>query len=256
MGIANGGASISFSPTRTQKQLKRIVILGMGRSGTSFLTGCLSKCGIYVDEVSDKFEHSRSRSINETILQTFYGARHGLPYGSLPAEEILLSEIWHEKVREFVSYMDEQARIAGAVKFWTFKDPRTTILHSIWIDHFDVVVSIFRRPEQVVESFLARKWITGWRRRRIALNYWIRFNMSLLEIWQRWHSTKPMFVMDFNADIAVQIENLCNRLELPLSGDALNYYEGERNHFSQALALNDARALDVYQSLGKIRNLI
>jgi hypothetical protein len=256
MAFANSGASITSSDVGEQKPMKRIIILGMGRSGTSFLTGCLAKCGVYVDEVSDKFEHSQSRGINETILQEYYGARHGLPYGNLPAEEIFLPETWHNKVREFVSYMDERARVAGAMKFWTFKDPRTTVLHSIWIDHFDVLVSIFRRPEQVVESFLARKWITGWRRKRIALDYWIRFNTSLLEVWKHWHSTKPTFVMDYNADIQIQLINLCNRLELPLSNDAQNYYESERNHFSKATALNHRRAIEVYQSLREIRNLL
>src|SRR5713226_3281191 len=90
-------------------RLKRIVILGMGRSGTSFLTGCLAKCGVYVDEVSDKLEHTRSRVINDTILREQYRARQGRPDGKLPADEIQLLEHWHDKERPFIAYMEARA---------------------------------------------------------------------------------------------------------------------------------------------------
>ena len=107
MGLsASEDELISPQPNTSKRSLKRIVIFGMGRSGTSFLTGCLAKCGVYVDEVSDNFEHTRSRAINDTILQELYGARHGLPYGKLPAEEIKLPDIWHVKVREVVDSME------------------------------------------------------------------------------------------------------------------------------------------------------
>ena len=257
MGLsASEDELISPQPNTSKRSLKRIVILGMGRSGTSFLTGCLAKCGVYVDEVSDKFEHTRSRAINDTILQELYGARHGLPYGKLPAEEIKLPEIWHEKVREFVDFMEARAQDAGAMMYWTFKDPRTTVLNSLWISHFDIIVGIFRSPEQVVESFLARKWITGWRRRQVALDYWTRFNKSLLEVWKFWHSEKPFLVMDYNADIPSQLKSLCDKLGLALSEDALGYYDQEQNHFAAAQPVNDTQALEVYQQLRKIRNLI
>ena len=248
-----------LNPTQSSREaprLKRIVILGMGRSGTSFLTGCLAKCGVYVDEVSDKFEHTQSRAINDTILRELYGAQHGLPYGKLPPDEIQLPGNWHDKVREFVDYMETRAQQAGASTYWTFKDPRTTVLHSLWISHFDVIVGIFRSPEQVVESFLARKWITGWRRKRIALDYWTRFNQSLLGVWTRWHAEKPFLIMDYNADISSQLRRLCEKLGLSLSEDALGYYDQERNHFSDARPLKDPQAVQIYNSLREIRNLI
>lgn len=257
MGISESEEQLMSQARKGEEpRLKRIVILGMGRSGTSFLTGCLAKCGVYVDEVSDKFEHTRSRAINDTILRELYGARHGLPYGKLPAPEIQLPELWHQRAREFIAYMEERAQDAGASKYWTFKDPRTTVLHSLWLSHFDVIVGIFRSPEQVVESFLARKWITGWRRRRTALDYWIRFNLSFLEAWRRWHAEKPFFVMDYNADISSQLRRLCEKLGLAVSEDALGYYDQERNHFSGTHRSDDAQALQVYESLRETRNLI
>ena len=48
--------------------MKRIAVIGMGRSGTSFITQFLSECGVYVDEVGDKFEHTLTRQINDAIL--------------------------------------------------------------------------------------------------------------------------------------------------------------------------------------------
>lgn len=256
MGIFESTEQLIPARKTEHLRLKRIVILGMGRSGTSFLTGCLAKCGVYVDEVSDKFEHTQSKLINDTILREHYGARHGLPYGKLPAGEIELPQAWHDKAREFVDYMEAQAHAAGASKYWTFKDPRTTVLNRLWIAHFDIIVAIFRAPEQVVESFLARKWITGWQRKRTALEYWIRFNLSLLEVWKQWHPEKPFFLMDYNADITTQLKRLCAELALPLSDDATGYFDQERNHFSGASRLKNARALQVYESLRELRNLV
>lgn len=235
--------------------VRRIVVLGMGRSGTSFLTRFLAECGVYVDEVSDKYEHSGARRINEAILQELFGARPGRPYGNLPEGEIRVPVTWHARATEFIEYMDGQAsKIEG--RYWAFKDPRTTILHSLWVSHFDVIVGIFRAPEQVVESMIARGWISGLGKRRIALSYWLRFNKSLMEVWRSVQGSKPMYVVDYNADIDVQMSRLCRELGIPMTEQARGIFRNEDNHYSMVRAYRDPRVREVHESLQAMRNVL
>ena len=130
-----------------ERPIQRIAIIGMGRSGTSFLTRFLGKSGVYLGELPNKFgkyEHPLGRGINEEILAECFGAREGLPYGRLPTAEIDVDERWRPRVAEFVEYMDRMATSNGASGYWAFKDPRTTILHSLWIDDFDIEHSTFQ----------------------------------------------------------------------------------------------------------------
>jgi len=74
--------------------MQRIAIVGMGRSGTTYITEFLGKCGVFLDEVNWAHEHEMARLINDTILAQEFGARPGLPYGRLPTTEIELSITW------------------------------------------------------------------------------------------------------------------------------------------------------------------
>ena len=74
-----------------ERPIQRIAIIGMGRSGTSFLTRFLGKSGVYLGELPNKFgkyEHPLGRGINEEILAECFGAREGLPYGRLPTARL------------------------------------------------------------------------------------------------------------------------------------------------------------------------
>jgi hypothetical protein len=134
------------------------------------------------------------------------------------------------------------------------RDPRTTVLlliaFTLRCDRGYLSLS-----EQVVESFLARKWITGWRKRRTALDYWVRFNLSLIEAWRHWHAEKPFFVMDYNADISSQLRRLCEKLGLALS--KMRWATMTKSAItSQRSPVGRCRALRVYESLRETRNLI
>lgn len=235
---------------------KRLGVVGMGRSGTSFLAKFLSKCGVHVgSEVSaDKCEHPRGRHINDSILATDFGARDGLPYGVLPPGEIVVDPRWRAPMREFVNFMDEGARSSRS-RYWAFKDPRTTVLHDLWLPEFNVVVGIFRRPEQVLESYTAKKWISGFSRARTTLDYWLRFNQSLLHIAAAARPDRPMYIIDFNEDLQGQLERLCERLSITLSDDARRVFDTKQVHFSGVRTQEDARVRQTYNALLQACNL-
>lgn len=229
--------------------MQRIVVVGMGRSGTTFLTNFLGKCGVYLDEVNWAFEHELARLVNDTLLAKEFGARAGLPYGRLPEEEIVPSEYWREMAAFFVKYMDARILTKGGGTSWAFKDPRTTILHDIWLDHFDVVVGVFRAPQEVMASYVGKGWIKGFRKERVALNYWKRFNRSMLEIHRRCEGKKQIFVLNYNQEMEPQTTLLCEKLNLPITTEARGLFARELNHYPDPVLLSDAEAVEIYKKL-------
>jgi hypothetical protein len=247
--------------------MKRLAVIGMGRSGTSFLASFLARSGVYFDDVKladkgkfRKAEHRGAREINDAILKERFAADANPPYGNLPADEIVLEEPWPSRAAAFVAQLDERAAaVDPAPAYWGVKDPRITVLHSAWLDKFDVLVGIFRDPLDVVESYLAQNWVHGDDPRGTALAFWTRFNQSLLAI-PAIYPDKPLHVVDFNADVPAQLETLCNRLELPRVEAAFDLYQESRQRGSRFLQpLRRARmpreAKETYERLRGLRNL-
>ena len=232
--------------------MQRIVVVGMGRSGTTFLTEFLGKCGVFLDEVNWAFEHELARLVNDTLLAKEFGARAGLPYGRLPDQEIVSSEYWRTMAAFFVKYMDARMQINGGATSWAFKDPRTTVLHDIWLDHFDVVIGVFRAPQEVAASYVGKGWISGFRKERIALDYWKRFNKSMLEIFRRSEGKKQVFILNYNQEMEPQTTLLCERLNLPISLEARSLFTRELNHYPDPILSSDAEAVSIYEDLQAI----
>jgi hypothetical protein len=228
--------------------MQRIVIVGMGRSGTTFITEFLGKCGVFLDDVNWAYEHEFARLINDSILAQEFGAKPGKPYGRLPSQEIKLSDRWHRLSQFYLKYMESQA-IYGHYHSWAFKDPRTTILHNIWLGHFDIVVGIFRSPQEVVASYIGQGWIKGFWKERCALYYWKRFNQSLLNIYQMYVNKKPIYILDYNKDMIGQLMMLCNKLGIELSEQAKSLFNPSLNHYAIKTFPKDDEVMDIYRNL-------
>jgi hypothetical protein len=231
--------------------MRRILSLGMGRSGTTFITEFLGKCGVFLGDVNWAFEHEGARAVNDTILAKEFGARRGMPYGVLPVGEIIVAEKWHAKAKKFIASMDKQAQKSGADS-WTFKDPRTTILHSIWMDSFDTVVAMFRRPEQVIASYITQDWVQGKNPEWVVLSYWMRFNRSILDLHRQFSGTKQFCVLNYNRDIEPQTLKLCEILGLKAGDEARKLFDKNKNRHDKVPALKDSEAQDIYAALERI----
>lgn len=229
----------------------------MGRSGTSFLGQFLAASGVFFDEneAGSKLEHPDARAINDAICTDRFGARDGLPYGTLPNEEIQVGEPWPARVAGFAEAMDRKAEAANAAQ-WAVKDPRMTILHSLWLPEFDAVVAIVRDPFQVVGSYLKKGWIDGARKRGTTLRYWTRFNRSLLAAAAQNPPGRPFYVLDFNADMPAQLATLCERLEIPLRPEALALYRATGNEEGGRRSPAAREAKRLYPELLALRNLL
>ena len=196
----------------------------MGRSGTTIVMEMLASSGVYLDEVNWAQEHEDARAIDDAYLEHTYGARPGRPYGRLPREEIaMVPPDWHDRVGMFVAGMDERA----AGRPWAVKDPRMTLLHDLWLPRLDVVIGVFRRPDDVVDSYLRQGWISGARKRRVVLGYWERFNQSLLHVLDT-PSGLRRYLVEASPDLAVQLGAVLADLGLALSDQASQDFDGSR----------------------------
>jgi hypothetical protein len=229
----------------------------MGRSGTSFLAQFLATSGVFFDQhdKGTKLEHPEAREINDAICAGRFGAHEGLPYGRLPNDEIEVGEPWAAKVEAFVAQMDTKAEGERA-RYWAVKDPRLTILHRLWLPEIDIVVGIFRNPFQVVASYLKQGWVHGVRKRATTLRYWTRFNRSLLEIAGEGSSDHPVYILDFNADMPAQLENLCSRLEIPRNEEAFALYRATGNQEAGRASPAALEAKKLHSQLVTVRNLL
>ena len=134
-----------------------IIILGSGRSGTSFLSNLLHSNGVYAGScTSGTMESVRVREINEAYLaKHFQGqTRSKTPYGILPDEEIKVEKEFQEYAKTYIEEMDATGGQwwDNSMNWWMMKDPRSTLLHDMWVKHFDVLIGVFRNPEEEEED--------------------------------------------------------------------------------------------------------
>jgi len=184
--------AFSRPPSPELRSLMAIVsVLGMHRSGTSWLAGALEEAGLYAGDVSrkDPFnargnrEHVAIRNLNDDVLATSGGD------WSRPPQRVL----WHERhERERDRFI---AEFSAAAPHWTFKDPRTLLVLPFWTAAACKVlfVGIFRHPVRVARSLGARGAMSL--PAEHALRLWIAYNQRLLGVLRR----QPFPLLCFDA---------------------------------------------------------
>jgi len=235
---------------------KSILILGSGRSGTSFLSNLLHANGVKSGEcTSGTMENLKVRQINESYLSKYFQGqtRSKTPYGILPDEEIKVDTEFQEYSKNFVSDMNGSSSQwwDNSTSWWMMKDPRTTLLHDMWVKHFDVVIGVFRHPVEVTNSYVELLGVYYPDNKEeaydVMLNYWKRFNQSLLHVFET--SDKEKYLLDFNDDVEKQTKNLFSNLEIDLRNFT---YDKNKKHQNSI----DVTDIEVYNKLKDIRNLI
>src|SRR5690554_4364949 len=125
-----------------------VVILGMHRSGTSCLTGCLNDNGLNLGTVSESNKHNKKGNqenkevfkLNESLLNYNQGSWRRPPLKSL---------IWNQELEtrrnEIILYYDKLP------KPWGIKDPRMLLTYKFWKDQLAShrLVGTFRHPVAV-----------------------------------------------------------------------------------------------------------
>ena len=165
-----------------------ICLLGMHRSGTSYLAGALSHAGLFLGDSNQTGSpfNARGNQENQAIV-TFHETVLKAAGGSwdAPPERIQ----WEARHRERAMQL---ATAYPSTPLSGFKDPRTLLHWHEWqaLPINLQPIGIFRHPQACAASLQARDGM--FESKAIAL--WHTYNQHLLEIWQ----THPFPLIDFD----------------------------------------------------------
>lgn len=153
-----------------------IIVLGMHRSGTSCLAGMLQSAGFHADKVEewtpDNNKGSRENTavvqLNNALLEQGGGAWNKPDFLLMPTEQQLESR---DQLIQSLSHDN---------KPWMFKDPRTLLTLSFWLDRIPDVkmLGVFRHPIAVANSLSVRNSMPL----GDGLRLWAAYNKELLKI--------------------------------------------------------------------------
>jgi hypothetical protein len=167
---------------------KAIIVVGMHRSGTSALSGCLSELGVFMG----KSLYGPQQGVNE---KGFYENASLVEFNDLLFDEMLWSwddplaqcftkpsaEICEQHVKEAVKLLTTEY---GGKTLWGMKDPRTSLLLPVWKEalkrtevspHFIIML---RNPIEVAGSLKKRDEFSVDKSLMLWLNY------TLSSVWQ------------------------------------------------------------------------
>jgi len=189
-------------------------ILGMHRSGTSCLTGCLQERGLPLGEVSTFAQYNRKgnresdilREINEDLLR-FNGGSWDNPPKDL---------VWNDAFRK---RRNEHLRKFRHHKKWGFKDPRTVLTLPFWLEadlniHF---IGTFRHPLAVARSLM---WRPAVKPKSPPVKLWAHYNLKLLEYIEEFQF--PLLCFDWPKEQYIKaIDEAAALFKLEKNSDAL-----------------------------------
>ena len=202
-----------------------VAILGMHRSGTSWLAGSLEEKGLPMGEVSRADPHNRKGNRESPVLMEIHDGVLADSGGSWkrPPLSVKWSDEWKSRLLAHVSAMNARHPTG-----WGFKDPRALLLLEEWKRVVPRLarVGIFRHPEAVHRSLAARS--DRFDRDR-SLKLWTVYNERLVAEHRR--SAFPMMRFDVRPDeLLERLAAVAKTLELPQARQASGYFDAELVH--------------------------
>lgn len=218
-----------------------VMVVGMHRSGTSFLTGSLQQAGLELRNFSAWNPHNLKGNRENGDIVAFndavLGAR-GYAWDNPPPGRVE----WTDQERE--QALGLIADFSGFPR-WGFKDPRSLLLIEGWRELIPNLrfVGIFRHPTAVVQSLQAR----GGMPEEKALALWAAYNKRLLALYRE----QPFPLLCFDEDEATLHEKLdAVLLELGLEPPREErFFSSELKHHQQQERPLSAELQDMYQQL-------
>ena len=183
------------------------MILGMHRSGTSFLTGTLQQYGLELGQHSTWNPHNtRGNRENEQIMKFHEAvlAARGHAWNDPPPGRVVWTEAETAQAREIIAGYE-------GTPHWGFKDPRSLLCVEAWSELLPELnyVGIFRHPLAVARSLKKRGFTTI----EDAVALWQHYNLRLLDL----HRRQPFPVFSFEEPpevLLAKIERVAHGLGL------------------------------------------
>lgn len=166
--------------TNTEESYKNeiIFIVGMHRSGTSCLAGCLERCGLFLGEISrsnvfnikGNYELEEVIKIHDDILSVNNGNWAKIP------NHIHINQEQKQMIQSVISQLSLHSP-------WGIKDPRLLLLIDEWIKLIGAkkkykIVGTFRDPVAVAKSLYNRNKIT----KEESYQIWTKYNSELVRL--------------------------------------------------------------------------
>ncbi len=198
-----------------------IAVIGMHRSGTSCLAGCLEDLGLSLGDVVTSAPHNKKGNrenprfwpVHDAVL-----ARVGASWDKPPAEPVAWTAQERADLKAVLADYDPLPRP------WGFKDPRATVLLDGWLEvlpDLKLIASI-RHPLAVAGSLTARNAYDQSR----GLGIWATYNRALI----RWRDQIAFDVIDYDApDYEARVREAAAHLGLD-AARPMPFREAELNH--------------------------
>lgn len=207
---------MSVSVLAPNKDKRVIVVLGMHRSGTSAMTGCLEAAGVFLGDTNHyTFDNVKGNRESKRIMTMHNDMLSRVGASWLDPKTV---EKWlpvHTVLRDLIIDTYDKAPV------WGFKDPRTLFMLAGWLEALPTaeMVGIFRHPFFVAESLHKRNKFAH----DAGLSLWMQYNRKLMEHYLKGNGFP---VLEFSANDAEFNKQLSLLLaELKLSDDGASFFD-------------------------------
>lgn len=217
-----------------------ILILGMHRSGTSCLTGCLQEAGLFLGNVNTQagFNTKGNRenldimTLHDQILQ-----RVGAAWDRPPNDDPKWTDAESRQLRLILDgYPSDRA--------WGTKDPRSLFMIGGWQSlSTPKFIGTFRHPVEVAASLVHRAKI--WKQamsQETAFDLWSKYNQRMLRL----HRETPFDILRFD------IEPNLYQKKLEIAGKRIGLDVPDELSFREPGLHNHRADIDVPSSLMEI----
>lgn len=199
-----------------------VMVVGMHRSGTSFLTGSLQQAGLELGNISAWNPHNLKGNRENLDIVQFSDEvleKRGSAWDKPPAEAIEWTADEMARARELIAGY-------ASVTHWGFKDPRSLLLVEGWQQLLPELqfVGIFRHPTAVAQSLAVR----GGMPEEQAFALWLAYNQRLLKLYRQ--SPFPILCFDESeAQLHRKLDQVIDELGLqPPSSE--RFFSAELKH--------------------------
>lgn len=204
-----------------------IFIIGMHRSGTSCLAGCLEDAGLVLGAVNRAARHNQKGNNENKQLRVMHDtmlARVGAAWDAPPVGIVEWTAADTAAARALIQqYPQDQV--------WGLKDPRTLLLLEGWMAMLPNLrfAGTFRHPLDVAASLHARNGLPEER----CLTLWLAYNQRLLA-WRRRHLFPIVRYGADGGDYLARVRTLAAELGLKANADIKFREEALTHHSSDA----------------------
>jgi hypothetical protein len=216
----------------TKSSTPRVVaVLGMHRSGTSWLAGSLQELGLEMGEVSTADPHNKKGNRESPVLMEIHEGVLADNDGSWkkPPKKAAWSQARSTALAAHVA--DMNARYPSG---WGFKDPRALLVFDEWLRQVPRLdrVGIFRHPLAVHRSLAARSDRFDEAR---STELWRAYNERLIAE----HDRAPFTVLRFDVApdaLFAGLQRVAKELSLPAADRRSAFFDAELVHNNDVAA--------------------